>query len=828
MAESRRVQLTTLTRSDAFTDPVGPELAPKSPPRVLEVPGTRPVRPADTARFLLTLTESDERSFPEFSYTQLVESKIVHLVKNKGPPGAFEEEEKADEDEVAAIAKRLEKKYGDKPKKMKDRIQDLIDIGYGYDEEDSFIDNSEAYDEFVPASITTTFGGFYINSGPLQFRQTSDTEREDTTERKLSEQSKKRKLNGGQGKAKKKQCREEEMEINMDVKMSTSSETGADEHTKEKKKKPVGTLSVTNMLKKFQREKNRERQKMYRGKRRAAPTIPLFPADAAGGGDTGLTDPLLTLIGSTADHALIQAASTMDFDLDLDSLLDVTEETMSPKALAPPATDKEPQTKPEDHTTHGFACHTQAQLPSSKMKMNVQPKPHPPPNQLLSETKTTASQSVPLPDGLPAGLQGSIGKLMVAAKTSEGESKVKFFTPEINSILLDVELQCRDQGGQLRSKVYTHLSSFLPCSRETLLKRVKKLLLTHADDADKEDHTDKEACMHPMQKLKEAIGRAMPEQIACFHDNCLAYVKSSKTTEDCNEGKQKGNVGPAAKVEEKSVKRGPTKLFRWNEEIRECLCHVVSAKMDRYETERKESQEVEEYLKTFLDNEVKQLWPKGWMQSRVLMRESRKIIGLPASLLVKKTKMEKKQSFVSEGPSVSHSWGDSPESISLKGGLALEMDASLYEDLPAGEREMSVMKKMEAKLGEGVAVGSSTPVETDKQPLISSTPAPTHSLLDLLAEQALARAQPLTQTISQELLAAAIAKCKQSAWSLGLDLQSPPLPPPPPQSSPVAFPGNRECRVAAPHVLQNGDFAGHGGLSKMRAMSEDADVIIIT
>ena len=45
--------------------------------------------------------------------------------------------------------------------------------------------------------------------------------------------------------------------------------------------------------------------------------------------------------------------------------------------------------------------------------------------------------------------------------------------------LSSIELQCREQGGQLRSKVYTHLSSFLPCSRDTLLKRVKKLLLTH-------------------------------------------------------------------------------------------------------------------------------------------------------------------------------------------------------------------------------------------------------------------------------------------------------------------------------------------------------------
>lgn len=80
--------------------------------------------------------------------------------------------------------------------KNNDRIQDLIDIGYGYDEDDSFIDNSEPvrkhaplpdpglgadassggfqYDEFVPASLTTKLGGFYVNSGVLQFRLTSD------------------------------------------------------------------------------------------------------------------------------------------------------------------------------------------------------------------------------------------------------------------------------------------------------------------------------------------------------------------------------------------------------------------------------------------------------------------------------------------------------------------------------------------------------------------------------------------------------------------------------------------------------------------------------
>lgn len=41
--------------------------------------------------------------------------------------------------------------------------------------------------------------------------------------------------------------------------------------------------------------------------------------------------------------------------------------------------------------------------------------------------------------------------------------------------------------------------------------------------------------------------------------------------------------------------------------------------MDRYEKERSGSQEVEEYLKTLLDSEVKPLWPKGWMQSRYMV-----------------------------------------------------------------------------------------------------------------------------------------------------------------------------------------------------------------
>uniref|UniRef100_A0A3Q1BD45 Ubinuclein 1 n=1 Tax=Amphiprion ocellaris TaxID=80972 RepID=A0A3Q1BD45_AMPOC len=328
---------------------------------------------------------------------------------------------------------------GAKPKKTKDRIQDLIDIGYGYDEEDSFIDNSEAYDEFVPASITTKFGGFYVNSGVLQFRQASDTETDDLTAEgktlvltKVSVASPKHQhvLPNLENRF---ECNKHDVFL-----FSTMSTVRPDNDIKiKKKKKAAKTLSVTSMLKKFQKEKERERQKMEKANQKAsgmmgATTVPVFPADAAGGGGSGQTDPLLSLIGSASDHTLIQAASTLDFEIDLDSLLDVSEETSSPQSLSQPLS-------------------------------------------VISDAKC-----VPLPEGLPPGLEESIRKLTMAAKTSEGESKLKFFNPDINSILLDIELQCREQGGQLRSKVYTHLSSFLPCSRDTLLKRVKKLFIAHA------------------------------------------------------------------------------------------------------------------------------------------------------------------------------------------------------------------------------------------------------------------------------------------------------------------------------------------------------------
>lgn len=75
MAESRRVHFTTLS-SDVPSSSENPAAAPKSPAGVLQV-DNRPEGPTDTFRLVLTLFDPDERSFPEFSYSQLVDNKVA-------------------------------------------------------------------------------------------------------------------------------------------------------------------------------------------------------------------------------------------------------------------------------------------------------------------------------------------------------------------------------------------------------------------------------------------------------------------------------------------------------------------------------------------------------------------------------------------------------------------------------------------------------------------------------------------------------------------------------------------------------------------------------
>ncbi|XP_050173583.1 ubinuclein-1 isoform X2 [Myiozetetes cayanensis] len=626
MTEPHRVSFTTLH---------GP-LSSSFLKRSRREDGEQPPEPepaATAVRITLTLFEPDHKRCPEFFYPDLLKSCRGRVKgsssadKKKDPTDPFNDEEK-ERHKVEALARKFEEKYGGK-RRRKDRIQDLIDMGYGYDESDSFIDNSEAYDELVPASLTTKYGGFYINSGTLQFRQASESE-DDYVKEKKKKCPKKRKLKDGGEKMKKKK-KDDSYDKEKKSKKSKFPKAGftALNASKEKKKKKYsGALSVKEMLKKFQKEKDAQKKKDEEQKVVApSPAEPAGPREAE-----AMPDPLLSLFGHASDTDLLQAATAMDSlsDLDLERLL-----SESPEGSPFPDV--------EDGSDPG-----------------------------ATGLEQDFKQPPSLPEGLPVPLEKRIKELAQAARAAEGEGKQRFFTQDINNIILDIELQTRELSSQVRSGVYAHLAAFFPCSKDTLLKRARKLYLYEQGGRLRE----------PLQKLKEAIGRAMPEQVAKYQEECQAHTqaKFAKMLEEEKDKEQRDRVcSDEEEDEEKGGKRvaGPRKKFQWNDEIRELLCHLVKIKLDGYDLDKNKAQSLEDYVKTFLEGEVKPLWPKGWMQAR-----AKKKVMAPTKVKVKEPSCKADKKLSVSVPSA-HSSSTSAMSSEPQGG-ALGISAQNRELLSLG------------------------------------------------------------------------------------------------------------------------------------------------
>nr|XP_040045843.1 ubinuclein-2b isoform X1 [Gasterosteus aculeatus aculeatus] len=555
---------------------------------------TAEVKP--TVRLHLPLSEPSDCGSSEFNYGELVNTTPTQ-VKHAGstvpkglPPPLDPNDPFADDDrerrEVEAMAKKFENKYGGVPKKKKkDRMQDLIDIGYGYDETDPFIDNSEAYDELVPASLTTKHGGFYINTGTLQFRAASDSEGENAG---AEDNRFKQKTKDGEERVIKKRRKKQDGGILEEkkprkIKVPKAGGSSLNVHRPEKKKRKKlmkDSIHLANMLRRFTREKEEMRKRntaaggLPRPAAAKAPnaTAALLNAQskAAGGGECNITD-------LTADPAVMSLLGTANNDILQDMMGDLDFAMLdSPQPSSP------------------------LQGENGAFGMG-----HKAGGGRVSQGNVIAPP--PLPSGLPGPLSKRIEDLRAASRLFDAEGRKKFFTLDMNNILLDIELQVQEQPVEVRAVVYSHLEAFVPCNKEALLKRLKKLSLNIQDDR----------LRMPLLKLKLAVCSMMPEQIARYNMDCIAKVAKQQS----GEGEKNGSEDDD---EEKPGKRvmGPRKKFVWDEKLRLLLCNLVRVKLGCYKLEGKSSPSLEDYLKAFMETEVKLLWPKGWMQARMLFKES--------------------------------------------------------------------------------------------------------------------------------------------------------------------------------------------------------------
>ncbi|NXA39447.1 UBN2 protein, partial [Eudromia elegans] len=647
-------------------------------------------------------------------------------------------DEQRERHEVEMLAKKFEAKYGGKPHKhRKDRLQDLIDIGYGYDETDPFIDNSEAYDELVPASLTTKYGGFYINTGTLQFRQASDSEDEDFADDKKHRPPKVTKLKESEDRGMKKRKRkdEEAEKEKKPRKMKVPKQLGVmalNSHKSEKKKKKLykDSLSLAAMIRKFQKEKEAMRKKESSPKPPvtiATSTPSKVPSSLSAGNDISdlnlrINDPVLSIFGSTNERELLQEAESaleMLGDIDFDKLLDGTSD-------GSPVSELSGENGNVTQATYTSQVLTPKQVPA-------------------------------LPEGLPMLLEKRIGDLRTAAKMFDEEGRKKFFTQDMNNILLDIELQLQEINPAIRNGVYSHLEAFVPCNKDTLIKRLKKLHLNVQDDRLRE----------PLQKLKLAVSNVMPEQLCKYQEDCQARNQAKNAKLQAEDEREKN--GSEEDDDEKPGKRvvGPRKKFHWDDTVRSLLCNLVKIKLGCYELEPNRSQSAEDYLKTFMETEVKPLWPKGWMQARMLFKESRSVHNHLTSAPAKKKVILAPKSKAKVNATCFHSF--------------LFFSPLSSQDSSPKKEQKTCMSSVNS--GCAAALSSSTPTCT---PVSSScTPAPETICLDDSLDEDLSFHPPSLDSISDAL---AVINNGAKGSPLGPTVETPPSRP---------RPGLREEKLAS-------------------------------
>ncbi|KAL1459902.1 hypothetical protein WDU94_011849 [Cyamophila willieti] len=120
--------------------------------------------------------EPASREYSHFNYETLYKSALDKKRQKKDTNGTlqnggltngggleFDEDGLGgDEDELVKMAKKFEQKYGGTVKKDK-----YSELGAGYDNEDSFIDNTDAYNDELSEDLLPKHGGYYLNRGSL-------------------------------------------------------------------------------------------------------------------------------------------------------------------------------------------------------------------------------------------------------------------------------------------------------------------------------------------------------------------------------------------------------------------------------------------------------------------------------------------------------------------------------------------------------------------------------------------------------------------------------------------------------------------------------------
>ncbi|XP_015171124.1 PREDICTED: yemanuclein-alpha isoform X2 [Polistes dominula] len=619
MSEVKRVPLQTLE----FPESLG-HAAKK------EKKGEKGKQLAPSFRFTLTLPESNEKACPEFNYAQLY--KAAEKKRRKEQKGGDENTTNGldpydddDEDKLKDMARRFEAKYGTTTLgKKRHKYDDYVDLGAGYDENDSFIDNTDAYDEIVPEEMTTAHGGFYINCGALEFKaaerhslvhnnnnnksnndedESSDSSEEETEDVDSPKRADKRNLSSSE---------DDEVDDMSDqprkkqkVDENGDKKSNHENVIKKKKKKPQNHQT---------QERSNSQQEAERRKEKGETT------DAEGGTVSEDQEEK-----KKPDKELQKTKATTEKKFDIKKFEKKPSSTNSSNGCDAKKIDLKKLPGKDSNIDDAIESVVNAARVEDESSQDTSDSGKSRGNLGTDSECDDIDKEAPLPDGLPEDIKEIVNKLKVHAENSK-EGKSKFFNPSVNSALFSLEKKLRTlNSASARPQTYEHLARFLPCSKITLLNRAKKLYLQDAEYRVKET----------MQRLKAIIDNTMPSVMDAFiqesqmvadenpqlyweiYRYCWGFEGSPAAAESSDE-----DEGSCKSTEKSKI---PKKRFPWTDETKKLVYEIANARRQYFKILRPRKESMESFVATFMDTKVLPLWPSGYVRLQTLLKYSNSV-----------------------------------------------------------------------------------------------------------------------------------------------------------------------------------------------------------
>uniref|UniRef100_A0A1B0GG94 Yemanuclein n=1 Tax=Glossina morsitans morsitans TaxID=37546 RepID=A0A1B0GG94_GLOMM len=557
-------------------------------------------------RLKIELFQTDSSKYPEFNYAKLVHLEKKKLKKLKQKTNGFTDPFEENDEDVIRIAKELERKYGSAygSGRSKNKRGDY-DIGMGYDESDSFIDNTEAYDEIIPDEVETIEGGFYINCGALEFKKLHTESLTTKTDEiiKMPNRPKKRIISSssedssssGEDEDQDDESDDEDEETAEESSVETAKTKSSSEPAEKRKKTSVPTNKPS-------KKKTLCAESSVTKKKLKDKTLQSGLSGSSSNSPKPQTDDLAS--DSEKERVIKKVEKTTTVKDMLKAQRDnflKSQHTSDSKSSSNCDTKVKSSEDDEDDEDESSSEDSEDDDTDDNSDSNQSGSHQQNAKKTIGSEDTAATEKLRISDTklpeIDAEILKGIYEFRDSSKAKNLIGKKFQFDDKLTEDFLKIDdsLLCLDKTQ--RSMVFSHLEFQLSLPKYYFLRKAKQLRIKE----------EKMKSKRVFYKLQKAVTEVMPAVLASYDAELRKYAELQSTN-----------------INSDQPPKMPKKKFPWNNHLRNLLYDVYEVRWTSYPVLKASKESLEEFLTNYMRQKVVQIWPNGWVRYEDLQREIEK------------------------------------------------------------------------------------------------------------------------------------------------------------------------------------------------------------